>query len=732
MACIRLLGFYVLVFQFAIVSLQDGNFSPESRTLRPVSVYQTTGNTSPVAGHNPHSLDPRDAYLLIGPNASVTYDFGQLVAGQATLNLHSATCSGTRCSNYNLPAFNCTDGCQGLRIGFTESPLFINEWGGTDWTTWYTFPDGPLYLPLGRLGIYQVPDKWARGSFRYLTLSLGPEAAANTSVAVAFDHLRFTAAPMIEDERALGTYTGYFDSSDELLNRIWNAGVYTVQLNTMPANTSLNISYFFLGGGWANDVTSTSLTSADAFIADGAKRNRNPWSADFSIFFRTALVSQNYQNMRASRNGIQANFVLQDLNASSETFGYFPYAGSPLGDAFRDIAALGFPLYSSDTYQCWAMLSLMEYLLATNDYDWAARYWPQVVVGINATFAFLDPISGLFNGTRTVDWGRDGQGGLNIALNALYYHTLVTATKLAPRFPANINGAEITHWLQVASRVKKSANDLLWDDSVGLFKDNTTEAGAKVYPQDGNSFAIRYNLTLSSNQSRRIADALSKRLTKFGAPSAELRGFISPFATSHELLAQFFSRPGDPGPALNLLRTQWAYMLHAFSNQTCIEGYAADGSLGYGFYGDAPAFISFAHAFSTGPTYALTTYVAGLRVVKGLDVAEEEGDWAWQPGVRGAGLDRVNSGFTAPRDRRFDVQWKVDRDMQSFSGSVRAPVGEVGTVYVPGLAGDGCTAKVLIDGVERRDVVLDASGRYYRVAGVKGGRTEVLLKNLCR
>ncbi|KAF2114840.1 Six-hairpin glycosidase-like protein [Lophiotrema nucula] len=661
------------------------NFSPSSRTLQPASIYQTTGN---------------------------------LVAGQPTINLLSATCTGSTCSGYDLPAFNCTGECQGLRLGYTESPVFVDDWGGTDWTTWYTFPDGPLYLPLDQLGSYTVPDRWARGSFRYLTLSLGPDTSSNTSVEFSFTSLRFTAAPNIEDESEIGAYTGYFESSDDLLNKIWNAGVYTLQLNTMSANTSLNISYFLDGNGWANDWTSTSLNSTDVFIADGAKRNRNPWSADFSIFFRSALVSQNYGNMRAARNGIQANFVLQDQNASSETYGYFPYAGSPLGDAFLSIPELGFPLYSSDTYQCWAILSLMEYFLATGDHEWVEKYWPQVVLGINATFPFVNPATGLFNGTRTVDWGRDGQGGENLGLNAIYYHTLMIAAMLAPHFQGDV---DTTNWTSTAVRAKQSLNDLLWDEKAGLFKDNTTTAGAQVHPQDGNSFAVRYNLTLSSDQNVRIADALSQRWTSFGAPSAELRGYISPFATSHEVFAQFDARPGEPGPALDLIRTQWGFMLHEFSNETCIEGYGADGSLAYGFYGDAPAFISLAHAFSTGPTYALPTYVAGLRTVKGMDVREdEESNWVWVPGVFGSGLSWVKSGYQAPNERGFDVEWMVDE--KKFSGSITTPAEERGTIYVPILEGEGeseckehSAGRLFVNGIEIRSPARDGSGNYFRL-----------------
>jgi hypothetical protein len=172
-------------------------------------------------------------------------------------------------------------------------------------------------------------------------------------------------------------------------------------------------------------------------------------------------------------------------------------------------------------------------------------------------------------------------------------------------------------------------------------------------------------------------------------------------------------------------------MLNAFSNETCIEGYAADGSLGYGFYGDAPAFISLAHAFSTGPTYSLTAFVAGLRVVRGFDVDEHEGKWVWMPGVQGSRLDWVKGGFVAPTERSFEVEWVFNEEW--FWGVVWAPEGEVGTVYVPILAkkhGRNGKRKVqlIVNGIEVDQPARDDSKKYLRLDRVSGGKTEVLLR----
>ena len=50
----------------------------------------------------------------------------------------------------------------------------------------------------------------------------------------------------------LRAYQGYFHSNDELLNRIWYSGAYTLQTNSVPVNTGRHVPFPPLGG-WAND-----------------------------------------------------------------------------------------------------------------------------------------------------------------------------------------------------------------------------------------------------------------------------------------------------------------------------------------------------------------------------------------------------------------------------------------------------------------------------------------------
>lgn len=104
---------------------------------------------------------------------------------------------------------------------------------------------------------------------------------------------------------------------------------------------------------------------------------------------------------------------------------------------------------------------------------------------------------------------------------------------------------------------------------------------------------------------------------------------MSPFVTSQEVRAQFAARPEDAGPAVDLVRRTWGYMLEKFSATTYIEGYGVDGGLRYPFYGDAEGFVSHEHAWSTRPVHSLLADLVALKAAVGVDVPDGDGDWAF-------------------------------------------------------------------------------------------------------
>lgn len=322
-----LISLQLLAFLFARIARCDATdqykLSPSSRTIYPQSISNTSGNVT----YSKNNAPQKTSFRLTGPSALVTFDFGQIVAGIPTINIEKSVCDGLNSTSLGLPSFTCGTPCYGLGIGFSESSIYAGA--ASDNAIFFTHTDGTLYVPMVE-GSYTLPSKWSRGSFRYLTLSLSPNATSTTSVTLQLDHVYFDAAPNQSDLRK---YSGWFQSSDDLLNRIWYAGAYTLQLCNVAANSSIQHSYLLEDIGWSSDAQASGLSSTDTFLSDGAKRDRNPWSGDLDVSMKSALVSMNSDNLLSVKNSLKAMLVLQDPVTA-----YFPYAGSPFGDFLNQTA----------------------------------------------------------------------------------------------------------------------------------------------------------------------------------------------------------------------------------------------------------------------------------------------------------------------------------------------------------------------------------------------------------
>ena len=373
--------------------------------------------------------------------------------------------------------------------------------------------------------------------------------------------------------------------------------------------------------------------------------------------------------------------------------------------------------YASDTYHLWTIIGFGEYVLSSEDKTFGEKYWANITAGITAVERYIDNSTGLFNGTGGMDWGRIGQFGQSSSLNALYSYALTTTAKVATYLGQEAN---VTAWQQRAEAVKTAINQNLYDSSAGLYWDNTTDAGHEIYPQDGNVFAVLFNITSSPEQALTIANNLASRHTEFGAPAPELPGSISPFITSLELFAQVAASPSDVSRALALTRTQWGFMLNRFSNSTLLEGYGTDGSLNYGFYPDGSAFISHVHAWSTGPMYLLSSLVGGLRAAT-FDTPEGDGDWVFQPAVNGSGLTEVKAGFVRSAGS-YNSSWAITAS--GFQANFTVPAGQTGTVYVPTFEGG---SGYMLDDKDVSSGDRTSLAGFIRVADVAGGQHTIVV-----
>jgi hypothetical protein len=89
--------------------------------------------------------------------------------------------------------------------------------------------------------------------------------------------------------------------------------------------------------------------------------------------------------------------------------------------------------------------------------------------GVAACTSRINKNDGLFHVTHDADWARSGQGGANVAANALLYLTLVCGAALSE---ISRDASTATEYSTAAAAIKTAPNSELWDSSVGALKDN--------------------------------------------------------------------------------------------------------------------------------------------------------------------------------------------------------------------------------------------------------------------
>ncbi|MBY8882007.1 alpha-L-rhamnosidase-related protein [Actinacidiphila acidipaludis] len=593
------------------------NFAPATRTVAPVRVTRTTGSVdAPAAVLDGHPT------TLTGAGSSLTLDFGEEVGGLVTLRFAGGTATGAR-----------------LGLAFTESSQYIgttsdasNGGGGSD---------GAIFADVTAGSTWTMPAASLRGGFRYLTLfgtSDTPVSLDGVSLAISF-------APTMKDLRA---YANSFSSSDPLLNRIWYAGAYTVQTNTIAPSTGR--VWGPPASGWDNSAT---VGTGDTVLVDGAKRDRTVWPGDLGVSVPTEYASLG--DLTPTRNALTT--LYQHQAASGE----LPFAGPQVN------------FYGSDTYHLWTLIGTANYYQYAHDRAWLDGEWAAYKRALGFSLAKVQP-DGLMSVTGTADWARGGQGGENIEANALLYQALVTGSALA-----RVEGddASAAAWTATAATLKDAVNSRLWDDAAGQYRDNPSSG---LHPQDGNSAAVWFQVA-PPDRALRVSAALTRSWNAYGATTPEKNSEIATFPGSMELQAHL--QAGDATRALDLMRREWGYMLDSplGTGSTFWEGYLADGRFGYG-----GAYMSAAHGWATGPTSALTFYVLGIRpqsVSGGYALRPEPGDLASAQGSLKTPLGDIR------------LAWHHDTHDRTFTEQVDAPTAAVAEIDVPTF---GARTTVTVDG----------------------------------
>lgn len=603
------------------------------------------------------------------PGSHIILDFGTEVGGHISFDID-------------------TTSKHPVSLAFSESVDFAgpvsDDTGATPGENWDLALNVTLVEESSR---YRTPPPWFRGGFRYLTIN------AKALVRIRNVQCETGFAPNMPD---LTYYSGRLHISgdeNEILNQMWYAGAYTIQTNIAPRDTGRFLPQ--VRPGWAYNATLG--IGPGPFVVDGAKRDRAIWPGDLGVQGITAFLAFGSNGLEAVHNSLETLFYYQ--NAST---GMFPFAG-PDTNSFLGGS-------QSDTYHAWSLIGMYDYTMYSGNQEWLDHHWNNITRGLEYILQRLDPDAGLQNQTQPNDWGRQGGGGFNSALNALDYHVLVCFASITT------SSYQSRRWLEAAAKLKSSYNALLWDSSANLYRDNTTTT---LHPQDGNSLALLYNLTQSSVQAATVSQALTRNWNDIGPVTPELPDTISPFVSGLEVLAHYTT--GGVGCSacaergMELMKRLWGYLLRAsqFTDSTFVEGITANGSLYYrstaGYDYDA-AYTSLSHGWSTAPVQVLTKYVLGL------DITGPGGKmWRLDPQIEGLSVGTIVQGGFETGLGRFEAKIKV-ASLHMVDVEISVPsdtVGELSKRWTAEQEGDGMRcdpkARCLMYGGQNRHLVLQRS-----------------------
>ncbi|MBQ8408413.1 MAG: hypothetical protein IJY39_06055 [Clostridia bacterium] len=367
---------------------------------------------------------------------------------------------------------------------------------------------------------------------------------------------------------------GYFHCSEEIFNKMWEVGKYTLHINKHQEYESCprNEMKYFTGDGII-----AALIDAYAF-GDG----------DLTV------SSLSYTEMTSNVGRITDRFM--------RNVGLWEYP------AWRIVHAYNHYFYYNDTH-----LAEQHFEELASNLDW-------MIGKMNASdLIYQFPVfSGAFCfANSSVDFTQSlDRLGEKPLINALLYKSLICMAELADV----VGDQRAKEWRTLAEKVKKAINDRLWSEEKQAYLDTFDQS---YVPQDGNALCVLYGIAEGDR-----ADAAMRTLRKqlwspYGAtvidrPDPHQYGgndTVSPLMNTYEAEARFLM--GDSEGALELM-------------DRCFGGMLRKGTETFWEYCPAtdapkPKYFTNCHAWSAGCTYVLSAYVLGIRPEKaGYEVVRFE------------------------------------------------------------------------------------------------------------
>ena len=312
---------------------------------------------------------------------------------------------------------------------------------------------------------------------------------------------------------------GWFSSSDELLNQIWETGKYTLHVNKHQ------------------EYECCPRHEMKYFSADGAMTAL----VDYYTFGGSEVT-----NASMSLTEIASNVAIrQDIHNNGCGLWDFP--------AWRLIMAYNWYRYFNEVelirpyYD--ELVTTLSWMIHRSGKDYLIYQFP----------IWWEPFydqSGEVEYTCSCD-----RLGEKAFLNALYYKSLLCMSELA-----EVMGDQelADEWSKLASKVKVAFNERLWCEEKGAYLDTYDTS---YVPQDGNAMAMLYGLA-DEAKTKRILETLKETnwcpygstiLSRTTNHTLGGRDTMSPLMQAVEVEARFVR--GDADSAIELMKRFWGTML---------------------------------------------------------------------------------------------------------------------------------------------------------------------------
>jgi len=498
-----------------------------------------------------------------GRAAVLIVDFGRVVSGHPRLRLDGPEGAivdlayGERLVDGRVPIQRAGP------VGAQNADRYLLREGGQEWERF----------------------EWA--GFRYLQLTV---RNAERPLRLRTASVNFTSYPVQR--------RGRFQCSDDLLNQIWEAGAYTLQ-----------------------------LCMHDGY-EDCPSREQRQWVGDAYVEMLVDFAAFGDPRLAAK--------LLRQVAQSQRADGMTQMA-TP-GDA-----AARWGLFIADYCLYWIM-TLGEYVRYSGDTSLAEELFPAVVRALAWFEPHLDEHRLLNDvpGWLFIDWADVDRRGQCTALNALHHAALLHAAGLA-----RVVGAPslARRYRRLASDVREAINARLWDEARGVYVDSCVEGTqSRRVSQQANAACIALGVTPQARWRRILAYILDEsrlKTTSTGLGDAAVIDFdeehdvvlAQPFFMHH--LHRALAAATRHHDLLENVRRRWGAMLEAGSS-TFWEHW----------HGEA----SQCHAWSATPTFDLSTEVLGVR-----PLTPGFGSFAVEP--HPAGLAWARGAFPSPAGN-IAVAWE--------------------------------------------------------------------------